>query len=148
MEEYELKIAISDTILDMLKKRTHETSAFASLRFYLHELRLLYHLSKELKGIKHHLSRMERSRKVNQHDLEAINFLFNRFIANTKKDSAMESLFCQSQNGDSIKVEREKSSEEGTRQSAFFDRKTHRKTSKKALIRKILRKRTGKISLI
>ena len=148
MEEYELKIAISDTILDMLRKRSHDMSGFAPLRFYLNELRLLYRLSKELRGIKHHLLRMERRRLVSQHDLEAINLLFNQFIANTKKDSAMESLFCRSRNEDSIKEEGEPCSEEGTRQSALPWNKIKRRSIKKASVRKILRRRTGRVGLV
>ena len=107
LEEYELKIAFSDTLQDLLRGKTDFSQACDSLKSYLAQLLKLYKPQRELTLIKVHLKQMEGSEKTIQNDLSCINDLFNVFILKIKKNSTMERLFCHSdcETEDSVEAE-------------------------------------------
>ena len=96
MEEYELKITISDTIQDLLKKHHYDHSATSFLNKMLTQLLRLYKKQTELKSMKFYLSEIQKSKNPDPYDMIQINDLFNQFILTIKKDSAMERYFCYS----------------------------------------------------
>ena len=67
------------------------------LKNLLAQLQAIYRNKSELKIIKVCLDQIQEKKHLEDEEISCINLLFNRFIMNIKKNSAMEAFFCYSE---------------------------------------------------
>ena len=105
MHEYDLKIAISDGLRNLLSENNSMGLTFERLDDHLLNLQSRFIRNPELKVMNRYMFEMARCRKLFQNQLDGLVGAFNRFIIHVKRNSLMEKIFAQTDDEEERSVE-------------------------------------------